>query len=453
MRSFLRERRDRERARRDSRLWAAGAGGRSGLPAPTTGSGVSQRTGQPPTTVGQSLDSIDPVFAAFPVPASVPGPPSTPAAPTVVAGNPLRIQVVHDLAIEGDAPFTLEADLDHLEVHVGTTSTFTAGPSTLVGTLDGGYVSLFAETSAVGTFDAPGEQRWVRVIAVDLDGLKSGQSAAVAVTATLVDTAFIADAAITNAKIGNAEITNAKIADLSASKITAGTINVSIGLASPVITGGTITGSTLQTASTGQRVVVSNLDEISYYDSLNRLRGKISWTGSTMVFTTAVSTAANLAIIGGNNLTLSDANDNVSVLGLWFNWRPSSPNPTGGLRIGESGSGVEFQSRPAGSTATYNGYAAAFFRNASSEQYKDNIADTPSGALGLLTSLRPREYDPKPDGAAAAKGRPARRRRGFVAEELPDTLRIDDGYDLVEMVALCVQGIQELTDRMDRLER
>lgn len=55
-----------------------------------------------------------------------------------------------------------------------------------------------------------------------------------------VDTAQIAAAAITNAKIDNLAVTNAKVNDLSADKITAGTI----------------TGSTLQTAASGQRIVV-----------------------------------------------------------------------------------------------------------------------------------------------------------------------------------------------------
>lgn len=66
-----------------------------------------------------------------------------------------------------------------------------------------------------------------------------------------VDSAKIDTAAITNAKIKDGEITSAKINDLSADKITAGTI----------------TGSTLQTASSGERFVVSTSNnQAEFYD-------------------------------------------------------------------------------------------------------------------------------------------------------------------------------------------
>lgn len=51
-------------------------------------------------------------------------PPSQPKAP-FLAGNVLAIQVTHDLGIEGDADFTLEKDLDHLNIYADTYSGFT----------------------------------------------------------------------------------------------------------------------------------------------------------------------------------------------------------------------------------------------------------------------------------------------------------------------------------------
>ena len=168
-------------------------------------------------------------------------PPDRPAAPSVVAGNPLRIQIVHYLNHEGGYPFSLTSRLDHLEVHVGASSSFNVDDTTLVGTVKSNVANIVAEVPVVATFDAPGGlERWVRIVAVDRFGNRSQSSIAVTVTATLLDTQHITDAAITTAKIGDAQITNAKIVDLSADKLTAGTITATISMTSPTITGGTI---------------------------------------------------------------------------------------------------------------------------------------------------------------------------------------------------------------------
>jgi hypothetical protein len=142
-------------------------------------------------------------------------PPSTPAAPTV-AGSALNIQVVHTLGKASGGTYNLENDLAALEVHVGTTSSFTASSATLKGTVTANAGMLTNNVAAVGTFPVPDSTtRYVRVIAVDRSGNKSPASASAAVTALLIDTANIADAAITNAKVSS----------LSASKLTAGTIS------------------------------------------------------------------------------------------------------------------------------------------------------------------------------------------------------------------------------------
>jgi hypothetical protein len=82
----------------------------------------------------------------------------------------------------------------------------------------------------------------------------TAQIAALAVETAQIDNLAvtegkIADLAVTAAKIANATITSAKINDLSADKITAGTI----------------TGSTLQTASSGKRFVVSTSDNEAHF--------------------------------------------------------------------------------------------------------------------------------------------------------------------------------------------
>ena len=61
--SFLSDQRARNLARKDSRLWAAGAGGRTGLAAPI-GSGVRQGGGGRPTLDGQTVVAADPVYLA-----------------------------------------------------------------------------------------------------------------------------------------------------------------------------------------------------------------------------------------------------------------------------------------------------------------------------------------------------------------------------------------------------
>lgn len=148
-------------------------------------------------------------------------PPSTPAAPTAVAGNPLRIQVTHELGLSTGGTYNLERDLSHLEVHVGETETFTASAATKVGTMVATSGMMDLSIPAIGSFDAPGSERWVRVIAVDLSGNASDPSDSVAVTATLVGTAFIEDLAVTNAKIGSVSV-----GKLTAGTLAAGTIDL-----------------------------------------------------------------------------------------------------------------------------------------------------------------------------------------------------------------------------------
>lgn len=66
------------------------------------------------------------------------------------------------------------------------------------------------------------------------------------------------------------------------------------------IAGGTFTAGTIQTATSGQRIVFSSGDEIAYYDSLNRLRGKITWwnAGSRFEIRADAGTAADVLLSG-----------------------------------------------------------------------------------------------------------------------------------------------------------
>jgi hypothetical protein len=176
--------------------------------------------------------------------------PSTPAAPTAVS-NVQSIQVSHSL--QKSTSGRLEADVAYFEVHLGTTSTFTADNTTIIGLLQvepgSTFVSEIFPSPAIDSALA----RWVRVIAVDRGGLKSTQSAVASVTVGLISNAYIADATITSAKINN----------LDANKITAGTgiINdLLIKSALTVDTGGVIKSTNYVAGTTGYQLSNTTLE-------------------------------------------------------------------------------------------------------------------------------------------------------------------------------------------------
>lgn len=167
--------------------------------------------------------------------------PSTPETP-VVAGSMTAIQVVHSLGKASGGTFNLEQDLDHLDVHVGGVATFTPDDSTKIGELIANAGMILGEIPAVGTFQV--EQIgpvWVRVVAVDRAGNRSGASEGVTATAELID--------------------NAHISDLSVSKLTAGTITASI-----------VNAGEIMTSTTGSRMILNGSgletrDENNYFTS------------------------------------------------------------------------------------------------------------------------------------------------------------------------------------------
>ncbi|MGC5562809.1 fibronectin type III domain-containing protein [Streptomyces sp. FR-108] len=152
--------------------------------------------------------------------------PSTPAAPTVAASR-IAVQVTHTLGKASGGTYNLEQDLNHLEIHVGASSGFTANSSTLRGTVRANQGMITGSVAAVQT--VPVEEttaRHVKVIAVDEAGNKSAASVAASATAQLID--------------------NAHISDLTVTKVTAGTISADW-----------IVGSRIKTADTGARVEMS----------------------------------------------------------------------------------------------------------------------------------------------------------------------------------------------------
>lgn len=135
-------------------------------------------------------------------------PPATPAPPTAF-GSRIAIQVVHTLGRASGGTFNLDPDLNHLEVHAEYEPTFTPTTATLLGNISATVAELFGSIPVVRTFNVESTAPlYVKVIAVDHAGNRSGPSIAAQATADLIDSAHISD--------------------LTASKITAGTITASI---------------------------------------------------------------------------------------------------------------------------------------------------------------------------------------------------------------------------------
>lgn len=156
--------------------------------------------------------------------------PSDPAPPQTVAGSRNAIQVVHTLGVASGGEYNLEADLNHLKVHVGDTADFfpvseaISEGGTLAGKLLANRGMIAGNIPAVGTFqldDEPGRARYIKITAVDNFGNESGPSQPVQQTAELIDSAFISE--------------------LTVSKVSAGTINVDWLMAGEIATA--LTGS------------------------------------------------------------------------------------------------------------------------------------------------------------------------------------------------------------------
>lgn len=161
--------------------------------------------------------------------------PSTPANPTV-ASSRIAIQVKHALGKSTGGTYNLELDLHHLDVHVGGSNSFNADATNKVGELIANAGMIRGQIAAVGTFQVEQvDSVWIKVVAVDDHGNKSGASAGIQATAQLID--------------------DAHISDLTVSKVTAGIINATW------LNAGRIT-----TAENGERVEV-NGDGVQLFDA------------------------------------------------------------------------------------------------------------------------------------------------------------------------------------------
>ena len=171
--------------------------------------------------------------------------PSKPKTATIAAG-PLRVQVTHYLGKDGSdgngnpfGNFTLEGDVDHLDIHAvdqsGNSQNFTINTANKIGEVRVTSGNLLQQIPVIATIEVEDSvDKYFRIVAVDKSGNSSdpsdGQSAGgnliaeANITDATITTAKIGDAQITTAKIGDAQITSAKVNDLSADKLTSGSI-------------------------------------------------------------------------------------------------------------------------------------------------------------------------------------------------------------------------------------
>lgn len=305
--------------------------------------------------------------------------------------------------------------------------------------------------------------------------ITTGKLAAFAVDATKIaagtivaDSAIIADGAITNAKIGDAQITSAKILDLTASKITTGTLSSTIittgsggvirtgtsndgvditasgitlrqggsikaqlpnsgsayfegSIYASSITASTVTGGTVRTGTSGRYVRMTDGSQ-----------DRIQWINNGNVAQQIVGTDFGLSISGGE---LALANN-----GLNF-------AEAAGLRSGNNGTRNEVQSRSisAGivSTTTYLDMAAVTFRTTSLAKYKRNISEPPAGALDRVRQIAAQVAMFNMVGDATD----APAQLGVIADNLPATTRMGDGYSVNAMLAELSVALVELADR------
>jgi hypothetical protein len=224
--------------------------------------------------------------------------PSTPAAPITVAGNPLSIQVTHDLTKA--ATGALESDLASLQVYVGTSAGFTPGPTNRVGELmaDAGLISL--GISVVGSFPTfTDATRYVKVTAVDRAGNESAASASTSVNADLISELYVSSLSASDITTGT----------LAASFLAAGTITSA---AIIIGSGGTMESDNFVTggAGSGWRFTdtLAELNDVTIRGVLDGATGSFagSLTAATGTFTGTVSAGTftgGQIDIGGSDTT------------------------------------------------------------------------------------------------------------------------------------------------------
>lgn len=232
---------------------------------------------------------------------SDPYPPSEPAPPEV-ASSLIAVQVTHRLGKSSGGTFTLEADLHHLEIHGAYDPTYTPNDATLLGKMLANQGTLLSGTPVVGTFAlALTTDVWIKVVAVDEAGNRSGSSGGAQSSALLID--------------------DAHISNLSVSKVTAGEITATW------IMGGTIT--------TGEDGARAGMDAFGFfaYNQSDELTFQVdAETGDVFMSGTLVAKRGTAEIIMSPGTLVSDANP-IQLPGLFLYANTAGPLPPASARV------------------------------------------------------------------------------------------------------------------------
>lgn len=204
--------------------------------------------------------------------------PTKPKAATIAAG-PLRVQITHYLGKDGTdgqgnpyGNFTLEGDVDHLDIHAvnqsGNSQNFTVNTANKIGEVRVTSGNLLQQIPVIGTLELEDSvDKYFRIVAVDKSGNESDPSDGQSANANLIAESNITDATITTAKIGDAQITDAKIANAT---ITSAKIN---DLSADKIVSGTITG--------GEIILGTSSNTTGFIKSYNYSSGSAGWIINT----------------------------------------------------------------------------------------------------------------------------------------------------------------------------
>lgn len=227
--------------------------------------------------------------------------PDTPAAP-VVATSRLSVQVLHTLGKASGGTYNLPSDLDHLEIHIGGQYEAPSS-STLKGKLLANQGMITGKIPAVGTFQVDNTSNiWVKIIAVDRYGNKSGPSTAVQSSVSLID--------------------NAHISDLSVSKLTAGQLTANM-----------VLGARIATALAGQRVEMNQYGLQAFGadgDITTNLSSDPGFTGHFIAFTDGMGTIlASISEMGIGSFVDASVSDDIFLRGRDLQTEIIDPLPRG----------------------------------------------------------------------------------------------------------------------------
>ena len=277
---------------------------------------------------------------------------------------------------------------------------------------------------------------------------------------------------------GNLEATNANVTGT----VEATSLVANAEVQSPIITGGEITGTTIISGNPFGRNITIEGGNIRFFDSDGQVFGRLQSFGAnnrSIILDALIGGIPNGDLeLGGGNVIL-DALEGISARAFfiaeqglevqgdatilertraWGNQfalrNPSNTGQRGGLRAGEHSSGVELQVRRVNifgtvqlSSGDYLQVAAANFRQQSTIEAKEDISDFNESALSLIEQTRVVKYKLK-NQEAENNGHV-----GFIAEELPDLLSPShDSYSVADLVAVSYKAIQELYDKIKKLE-